>query len=664
MNIIAARGLLLAGVSALALTAAVTPVHAQSVDYGALEQLYGEPVTTSATGKPQKVSEVPANMEIITQDDIRRSGADNIPDILQFVTGISVRRNAFADAAVAVRGYAQAINPRLLVLLNGRQVYVDDYGYVPWQTIPVALDEIRQIEIVKGPNSALFGFNAVAGVINIITHDPLYDSFSAFTGRYGTQDLREGSVVGTFHEGENAGVKVTAGGYLAHEFSDPYASPKPLNPTQGYINADGKYRVAPGVIVSLSASSVTANNIADSSIGSLLQRYYRTNSVSAGISADSPIGALSLMAYRNELNFDSTAGTGSTNFWTNVVYVVQGNDVLRLNADHTIRIGLEYRDNALEAPIFVANGIGYKVWSGSGMWDWQIIPQVSLTNAVRFDHLALDRSGTAVTGDGFPNTAFNSRTIDEVSFNSGVVYRPTDVDTVRLTAGRGVQVPSLLQFGVNTGANPNLDPTIVMNYEADYDRALPSLGSVVRTALFYQTNTDLLAIGNAAPTVKAPNGKLTRISNNIGSSDELGLEIGIKGHTESGLRWNASYTFSNVTENVTSNRLAAPDTPFDYMHGTPVHTVDVGIGYSIGKWEFDTQGKWQSEFRDYISINNVLQQPKLISDYITATARIGYHLTDKVTLALAADQFNQENVATTAAIPVQRRIIASVTAKF
>jgi hypothetical protein len=100
------------------------------------------------------------------------------------------------------------------------------------------------------------------------------------------------------------------------------------------------------------------------------------------------------------------------------------------------------------------------------------------------------------------------------------------------------------------------------------------------------------------------------------------------------------------------------------MHGTPVHSIDVGIGYSIDKWELDMQGKWQSEFRDYISIANVLQPPKLISGYVTASARVGYHLTDAVTLAVAASQFNQENVATSAALQTQRRVIASVSAKF
>jgi outer membrane receptor for ferrienterochelin and colicins len=172
--------LLAASAFCLALTTfAPSPSHAQSIDYGSLEQLFGESVTTSATGSPQRATEVPANMEIITADEIRRSGADNIPDILQFIAGVDVRRYGFAQAEVSVRGYNQQFSPRLLVLINGRQVYLDDYGHTAWQSLPVQLDEIRQIEVVKGPNSALFGFNAVGGVINIITYDPLLDSTSA-----------------------------------------------------------------------------------------------------------------------------------------------------------------------------------------------------------------------------------------------------------------------------------------------------------------------------------------------------------------------------------------------------------------------------------------------------------------------------------------------------
>src|ERR1700722_10297716 len=101
------------------LTLSVTvPAAAQSVDYQALEQLFGEPVTTSVTGKPQRVTDAPANIEIITQDDIRRSGATSIPEVLQFVPGLDVRRDGFAGADVGIRGYNQTANPHLMVLVN------------------------------------------------------------------------------------------------------------------------------------------------------------------------------------------------------------------------------------------------------------------------------------------------------------------------------------------------------------------------------------------------------------------------------------------------------------------------------------------------------------------------------------------------------------------
>src|SRR6185369_11327896 len=97
---------------------------------------------TSATGKPQRAPDVPVKMEIITADDIRRSGAHDIPGVLQHVAGMSVWQWARTDQDVSVRGYNQGFSPRLLVLINGRQVYLDNYGYTSWPTLPVELEEI------------------------------------------------------------------------------------------------------------------------------------------------------------------------------------------------------------------------------------------------------------------------------------------------------------------------------------------------------------------------------------------------------------------------------------------------------------------------------------------------------------------------------------------
>ncbi len=110
----------------------------QTIDYTAAEQMLGEPVTTSVTGKPQRASDVPANLEIVTADQIRRSGAISIPEVLRFVTGLDVRRYGQLNFAVGIRGYNTALNPRVLVLLDGRQVYSDDYGTTAWPLIPVA----------------------------------------------------------------------------------------------------------------------------------------------------------------------------------------------------------------------------------------------------------------------------------------------------------------------------------------------------------------------------------------------------------------------------------------------------------------------------------------------------------------------------------------------
>ena len=321
---------------------------AQSMDYGALEKLFGEPVTTSATGSPQRASDVPANMEIITADDIRRSGADNIPDILQFVAGVDVRRYGVAQAEVSIRGYNQPSSPRLLVLINGRQVYLDDYGRTSWSSLPVQIGEIRQIEVVKGPNSALFGFNAAGGVINIITYDPLPDSANMVTVRAGTQNQVGGSVIVTLHDGDRAGLRLSAGGSKSNEFSTaglPQAlGPYNRTPYQFAFGAAGTLKLTDTVVLSAEANVTEARYLDVLPSPALADDVYRTNSLKLKLEADTHLGLLDVTAYRNELNF-AVHTFGQRFLSNNSVYVVQATDLFKLGADHTLLVGLEYRDN-------------------------------------------------------------------------------------------------------------------------------------------------------------------------------------------------------------------------------------------------------------------------------------------------------------------------------
>ena len=235
---------------------------AQTVDYGALEKLFAEPVTTSATGSPQRVSDVPANMEIITADDIRRSGAIDIPGVLSHVADIDVLQWTAGDADVSVQGYNQPYSSRLLVLIDGRQVYADYYGLTPWSALPIQLDAIRQIEIVRGPASALFGFNAVGGVINIITSSPLYDDVNSVSVGVGTRGFAQGSAVSTYKFNDRAGIRIEAGGRSNDEFPiPPRVGFDRRSDDRGSIDLNGLFQLADEVQFGLEASHTRADQI-------------------------------------------------------------------------------------------------------------------------------------------------------------------------------------------------------------------------------------------------------------------------------------------------------------------------------------------------------------------------------------------------------------------
>jgi len=677
---LAASAIILAS---LASAAFVGTALAQSPDTGALEQVFGEPVTASATGRPQLVSEAPADMEIITQDDIRRSGATSIPDVLLFLPGLDVRRYGMVDVDIGIRGYNQPYNPRLLVLVNGREVYEEAFGSVSWADIPVQLSEIRQIEVIKGPNSALYGFNAVSGVINIITYDPLVDKVNVATLSSGTQNYLGGSVVGTGQLGDNLGMRLSAGDVTAKEFKPIGLSSADAafrrGPEVGAFNVDAKARPATGVETFIEASMTDSRVAEVTFVGDDGLFYTRTNSLRAGVSVDTQFGLLSLGAYRNEDLVAVDANFGLVADWAKEdVYVVQASDLMKLGAEHTVRLGLEYRNNATTAPGFLQGTVGYNDYAANAMWNWQILPSLSLTTAVRSDTLALRYSGTPATGPGFagfPVSSYDHAGFSAFSFNAGLVDALTTLDTVRLMAARGVQVPSLVDFGQQASfgalgpavitADPNVQPTIVHNIELDYDRTVPLWSSTLRTALFAQRSDNIISQPLSSPVQFDQYGVPLLISSNVGSSAAIGTEIGIKGHSDSGWRWNASYAFVATSDHTTLNQGPEPTSTIDYARSVPQDVVIGGVGYSREKWELDLQARWQSSFEDFRSVNSgFILQPVVVNNYVTLNGRIGYRVTDHVTVALSAQQFNTSRLYETGAPPVERRIIASLTVRY
>ena len=133
-----------------------------------LEQL-GEIEVTTESKEPMKVSRVPSAIFVITQEEIRRSGATSIPEALRLVPGVEVARIDSNQWSLGVRGFGSSLSRSVLVLVDGRSVYTPLYAGVYWNVQDTLIEDIDRIEVIRGPGGTIWGANAVDGVINIVT---------------------------------------------------------------------------------------------------------------------------------------------------------------------------------------------------------------------------------------------------------------------------------------------------------------------------------------------------------------------------------------------------------------------------------------------------------------------------------------------------------------
>jgi len=140
----------------------------QDLNHLSLEELGNVEVTT-VSKEPEQVWQTPAAIYVITQEDIRRSGATSIPEILRLAPGVEVARIDSDHWAVGVRGFGGEFSKSLLVLIDGRSVYSPLFAGVYWQVQDTLLEDVDRIEVIRGPGGTIWGANAVNGIINIIT---------------------------------------------------------------------------------------------------------------------------------------------------------------------------------------------------------------------------------------------------------------------------------------------------------------------------------------------------------------------------------------------------------------------------------------------------------------------------------------------------------------
>ncbi len=639
-----------------------TQAKAQGIDYSSYQELFGEPVTASANGSPQRQSEVALNMEILTAEEIKRTGARTIPEILRFVPGVDVRRHTFGQAEVGIRGYNQGSSERILVLVNGRQVYTDFFGLVVWDNIPVEIGEIKQIEVVKGPNTALFGFNAVSGVVNIITYNPLYDDVKEASVSAGTHHYKNASGVITHKLSDKVAVKLSGGGYNADDdFNRLF--PVVRDETQrASVSLDVWGQLTDNVQAQF---EVTHNDhmrneyIATHNFNST---EYNTNSIRGRILADTNWGLIEADIYHNDTLADYdifTDPNASPLQVDNRITVAKLSDTFKWEQDHTFRIGAEYREasNMISstAAALDQSDLTYNIWSGSALWDWQATDKLRTSVAFRYDNFELEPDEANFvapapigTFNPFSDADYHQKR-EEFSYNLGLAYQLDDYNTLRASASRGADLPSFVEFGLQfftpaatappSGAfgDPNVDTSIVTNYEIGYDKKIEDINGEFRSAVFYQYNDEMQSFSGSVSQLPGPVD--IALLTNIGDSEMYGVELGLDGVYKNNWEWFVNYTFVNIDDDVRNTQNAAERSSPQTFEDTAInHILNAHIGYTAEKWRADFFGQYRSGFDDIVdanpATNNELKLEE-VNDQFIANANFSYDITDKLTWSVS-----------------------------
>src|SRR5688500_7645167 len=133
---------------------------------------FEEQVVVTASRVDEQWVNAPAAVSVITSTTIQNSPATNIGDLLRSVPGMNVTQVSARDINLTTRGATATLSTSQLALVDGRSMYLDFFGMVMWDLVPTNPNDIRQIEVIRGPASAIWGANAMGGVVNIITKTP------------------------------------------------------------------------------------------------------------------------------------------------------------------------------------------------------------------------------------------------------------------------------------------------------------------------------------------------------------------------------------------------------------------------------------------------------------------------------------------------------------
>ena len=343
---------------------------------------FEEQVVVSASRGEQQLVNAPAAVTLITSERIANAPATNMGDLLRAVPGINITQVSARDVNFTTRGATSTLATSQLALVDGRSIYLDFFGMVMWDLVPTNPHEIRQIEVVRGPASAVWGANAMGGVVNVITKTPRELAATggrSFTVGVGTFDRdiegREQSAGSLFYvNGSHAqavddrwSYKVSAGfftqdplprptGALNNAFRTPYPAFDNEGTSQPKFDARVDYDLAGGGRVVLSGGVAGTEGLIHSGVGPFdissdsRLAYFTTRYEKGGRrlafftnlldgNAENLLARIPPLGARLPLDFDTKT------------FDIEASDVRAIGTRHVLSFGGNYRHNSFDISI-------------------------------------------------------------------------------------------------------------------------------------------------------------------------------------------------------------------------------------------------------------------------------------------------------------------------
>ena len=590
---------------------------------------FEEQVVVTASRTEQRLVNAPAAVTLVPTTTIQNSPATNIGELLRTVPGINVSQGSARDFNITTRGATSTLATSQLALVDGRSVYLDFFGMVMWDLVPTSPHEIRQIEVIRGPASAVWGANAMTGVVNVITRSPRELAAQAPTTLTIGAGAFDRSVQGARNDrgslfyvngshaeavNERWAFKLSAGyltqdplprpvGAMANAFRTPYPAYSNTGTSQPKFDARVDYDIAGGGTVSVSGGVAGTEGIIHSGVGPF------------DIASDSRMGYFSTryqngprrVAFFTNLldgNASNLLARGPTGqplplAFDTKTFDVEAADSRAIGTRQVLTFGGNYRHNTFD--ISVAPG-GDDRNEGGGY----------IQDEIFFgDHFRWVVGGRVDKFSSIDDAVFSPRTT--------FMVKPDAAQTFRVSLNRAFRAPSFINnhfnttvlnevnlgaispafaryvFPVRAVGNPDLKQEEMTAYEVGYTGAIRNRAIV--TAAFYYNITDdgiyftpvaaytplspppglpgaiVGVLGALRPPVVLPS-RFTYL--NLGTIKDKGVELGVDVAVNAYLNvfTNYSYQAKPVAEDL------PPGTTINDVNWPPKNRVNAGFDFS------------------------------------------------------------------------------------